>query len=69
MGSYDAASKKYTLELSQSTPATPGQPTKLPFHIPVKVALLDAKGACLLPERVWPAGGESRRPTLEDGFC
>jgi aminopeptidase N len=52
VGSYDAASKKYTLELSQSTPATPGQPTKLPFHIPVKVALLDAKGACLLPERV-----------------
>ena len=64
VGSYDAASKKYTLELSQSTPATPGQPTKLPFHIPVKVALLDAKGACLLPERVRLAGGTSRRPHI-----
>ena len=41
-GAYDAAAKKYTLTLSQSTPATPGQPSKEPFHIPVEVALLAA---------------------------
>ena len=41
-GAYDAAAKKYTLTLSQSTPATPGQANKDPFHIPVEVALLAA---------------------------
>ncbi len=39
--SFDAASEKYTLELSQRTPATPGQDEKLPFHIPVKISLMD----------------------------
>ncbi len=41
---YDAAAKTYTVTLAQSCPATPGQPTKLPFHIPVAVGLLDAAG-------------------------
>jgi len=36
---YDVDNKVYTLTLSQSTPATPGQDEKLPFHIPVKVGL------------------------------
>ncbi|VAW50270.1 Membrane alanine aminopeptidase N [hydrothermal vent metagenome] len=36
---YDADNKVYTLTLSQSTPATPGQDEKLPFHIPVKIGL------------------------------
>jgi len=39
--SFDATSKKYVLELSQKTPATPGQDEKQPFHIPVKIGLLD----------------------------
>ncbi|MBL8705091.1 MAG: aminopeptidase N [Rhodospirillales bacterium] len=43
-GSYDAAARRYTLTLEQSCPPTPGQPTKDPFHIPVAVGLLDAKG-------------------------
>ena len=51
-GVYDAPKKSYSLTLSQSTPATPGQPTKLPFHIPVKIKLLDEQGKCLLSERV-----------------
>jgi aminopeptidase N len=38
---YDAASGKYTLTLQQSTPATPGQDTKQPFHIPVKISLMN----------------------------
>lgn len=39
-GEYDSNEKRYKLVLSQSTPATPGQPTKLPFHIPVETGLL-----------------------------
>jgi len=41
---YDAAAQTFTLTLSQSCPATPGQPEKLPFHIPVTVGLLGADG-------------------------
>lgn len=39
--SFDADTKIYTLALSQLTPATPGQDEKLPFHIPVKISLMD----------------------------
>ncbi len=38
---YDDSEKTYTLTLSQSTPSTPGQEEKQPFHIPVKISLLD----------------------------
>jgi aminopeptidase N len=41
---YDAASKTYEVTLTQSCPSTPGQPKKLPFHIPVAVGLLGADG-------------------------
>ena len=41
---YDAARKTYQLEVSQSCPATPGQAVKQPFHIPLRMALLDAAG-------------------------
>jgi aminopeptidase N len=41
---YDENEKTYTLILSQSCPATPGQPEKLPFHIPVAVGLLGSDG-------------------------
>ncbi|KIH77465.1 aminopeptidase N [Geoalkalibacter ferrihydriticus] len=44
---YDPQSHTYTLTLSQSCPATPGQDQKLPFHIPVAVGLLDGKGHSL----------------------
>ncbi len=37
---YDAASKTYTLTLQQNCPSTPGQDSKLPFHIPVSFGLL-----------------------------
>ena len=60
-GAYDAAARRYTLRLRQRTPPTPGQPTKAPFHIPLRLALLDARGA-LLPLRLEgeaaPAGTE-----------
>src|SRR3990167_4479525 len=41
---YDVANKTYTLTMSQHTPATPGQPNKLPLHIPIRMGLLDEKG-------------------------
>ncbi|WP_170440799.1 aminopeptidase N [Ruegeria arenilitoris] len=40
----DWADGTYTLTLSQSTPATPGQPEKLPQVIPVAVGLLGPNG-------------------------
>jgi aminopeptidase N len=42
--SYDPARQALTLEISQSTPATPGQPEKLPFHIPIRMGLVGADG-------------------------
>lgn len=41
---YDAAAFTFTLTLSQSCPATPGQSEKLPFHIPFALGLLGADG-------------------------
>jgi len=46
-GEYDAAARSYSLTLSQHCPPTPGQPEKLPFHIPVAVGLLAANGSDL----------------------
>ena len=39
----DAATATYTLDIAQRTPATPGQPDKLPFHIPFAVGLVDGE--------------------------
>ena len=39
----------YSLHITQETPPTPGQPDKLPLHIPVAVGLLDAHGAEVVP--------------------
>ncbi|MBS0390989.1 MAG: aminopeptidase N [Proteobacteria bacterium] len=47
VGQYDADARRYTLTLSQSCAATPGQPDKLPFVIPVALGLLDADGRAL----------------------
>jgi aminopeptidase N len=44
---HDPEAGTYDITLSQSCPPTPGQKTKLPFHIPVKVGLLAASGADL----------------------
>jgi len=43
-GHYDAEARRYTLSLSQSCPATPGQQAKEAFVIPVALGLLDAAG-------------------------
>ncbi|MDY7573869.1 aminopeptidase N [Actimicrobium sp. CCI2.3] len=41
---YDSAAGTYAITLAQHCAATPGQPDKLPFHIPVAVGLLDRQG-------------------------
>ncbi len=41
---WDEQAQTYTLRLIQSCPPTPGQPEKLPFHIPVAVGLLGQDG-------------------------
>ena len=46
-GNYDAASRSYTLTLSQSCAPTPGQPVKEPFVIPVSLGLLTTDGRSL----------------------
>jgi aminopeptidase N len=48
---YDEAKQELHLELSQETPATPGQPSKQPLPIPVTVGLLDHEGRTLAFER------------------
>jgi len=41
---YDAATRRYTLTLRQSTKPTPGQTEKRPLPIPVAMGLIDADG-------------------------
>ena len=41
---YDSINKEYSLTIGQSTPATAECQEKLPFHLPFRVALLDANG-------------------------
>ena len=41
---YDAVARTYSLTFRQSCPATPDKVEKLPFVIPVEIALLDAQG-------------------------
>jgi aminopeptidase N len=42
--SYDEAAQTYQLNVKQSCPATPGQPDKQPFHMPIALGLLDSDG-------------------------
>jgi len=53
---YDATAKTYTLRFAQSCPATPQQPTKEPFVIPIELGLLDASGQDL---PLSPFGGQT----------
>ncbi|TRX74808.1 aminopeptidase N [Pseudomonas mangiferae] len=41
---YDTEARRYSLTFRQSCPATPGQPQKQPFVIPVELGLLDPAG-------------------------
>jgi aminopeptidase N len=41
---YDADTGKLELTVTQSCPPTPGQPEKLPMHIPLAIGLIDPEG-------------------------
>jgi aminopeptidase N len=64
-GHHDAAAATYTLTLSQHTPATPGQPVKLPFVIPVAMGLISADGRVLSDERVLVLEEQTQSWTFE----
>ncbi|MCA1441513.1 aminopeptidase N [Ensifer sp. IC4062] len=44
-GSYDADKQSFSLSLEQTVPPTPGQSTKEPMHIPLRLGLLLADGS------------------------
>src|SRR5580698_9998590 len=46
-GAYDAANQRYTLTLRQTLAPTPGQPTKKPMPIPVRLGLVAHNGKSL----------------------
>ena len=58
---YDPVARTYALMLEQDCPATPGQPDKPPFHIPIKTALLGGDGRPL-PLRLY---GEPKTTSTE----
>ncbi|MGC9457519.1 MAG: aminopeptidase N [Halothiobacillaceae bacterium] len=49
---HDPERQQYRLVLTQSCPATPGQPEKAPFQIPIAVALFSQDGQPLIEEQV-----------------
>jgi aminopeptidase N len=51
-GAFDAAAQSFTLDISQSTPPTPGQSAKQPLPIPLRIGLIDESGAPLGKERL-----------------
>ncbi len=59
---HDAANQTFTLEFVQTTPPTPGQPTKESMPIPIRLALLDAETGSPLPLRLQ---GENAAPANE----
>ena len=59
---YDAYYQTLTLYVTQSCPPTPGQPEKLPLHLPLAMTLLDDKGN-EIPLNL--AGGE-RSPNTDE---
>jgi len=67
-GRYDAEARTYTLALSQSCPATPGQGDKQPFVIPVTLGLLGADGSALPLQQQGEAhaGGSERTIVLTE---
>jgi aminopeptidase N len=60
-GEYDAAKKTYALTLKQSLGPTPGQPTKKPMHIPVRLGFVGSRGAMPLTLEGENAKGPNER--------
>ena len=62
--SYVAEDKTWTLHVKQQCPATPEQPTKLPFHLPFAVGAIDAKGTSI-PLSLLADGSQTKTLVLE----
>lgn len=56
---YDAAQQTLTLDINQKLPPTPGQPTKQPMPIPLRLGLLDGEGRALAFKRDGQATDET----------
>ncbi len=50
--SFDPETRRYTITVEQHTQASPGQPQKLPFVIPVRMGLIDRASGASLPLRL-----------------
>ena len=62
---YDASTCTYTLHLEQTCPPTPGQPNKLPFHMPIALGLIGADGQDLTLQLAGETGGQAGTRVLE----
>ena len=65
-GEYDAAAGEYHLRLRQHTPPTAGQAEKLPLHIPLRMALLDAQSGEPQPLNLRGNGQSHQRELVLD---
>jgi len=68
-GRYDGPTRSYTLVLEQSCPATPGQPNKQPFVIPVALGLVARDDGRALPVQLEgepPTGATQRVLVLDE---
>ncbi|MEW8624423.1 MAG: aminopeptidase N [Candidatus Thiodiazotropha sp.] len=63
--SYDEQQGILEITFSQTTPETPGQKQKKPFHIPIALALLDSQGASLPLKPSAGATGSPREQVVE----
>ncbi|MBW9268078.1 MAG: aminopeptidase N [Candidatus Thiodiazotropha sp. (ex. Lucinisca nassula)] len=62
---YDEQQGSLQITFSQTTPETPGQKQKEPFHIPIALALLDSQGESLPLNRSAGATGSLKEQVLE----
>ena len=59
VGLWNPEERSYTLDVTQTCPATPGQEKKVPVHVPLKIGLLSSDGSDMplqLEDETEPAG-------------
>jgi len=66
-GSYDATARSYRLDLAQTVPATPGQPSKEPMVIPLAIGLVGRDGRDLALKCSRPSAPDRSVLTLSEG--
>ncbi len=64
-GEYDGQQKTYSLRVGQSCPPSPGQESKEPYHLPLRVGLLGSDGRSL-PFRLSGDGAEPAKSQILD---